>query len=181
VRFLTFVVQASPARLDGLVQPIRATVAAVDPDLPIFRVRTLEQLVADSLATERTVTRLFSGFALVAVVLAALGLFGVLSQSVTERRRELALRGALGATPAALAVGVMRQAGALAAIGLVVGLAAMLPLSRYLGSVLYELSPTDPATLAGAVASLVAVALAASLVPAMRAFRLDPLAALREE
>ncbi len=181
VDFLTFVVRSSPGRLDGLIRPIRTAVAALDPDLPIFRVRTLDQLLANSLATERTVSRLFLGFALLAVVLAALGLFGVLSQSVTERRRELAVRSALGAMPVSLAIEVLRQAGTLAAIGVAAGLAAGLPLVRYLRSVLYQLSPTDPLTLCGAALGLIGIALVASLWPARRAFRLDPIAALREE
>ena len=181
VGFLTFVVRAAPERLPGLVASIRAAVTELDADLPIFRVRTMEELVRESLATRRSVTRLLAGFALVATILAALGLFGVLTQTVTEQRRELAVRSALGATPHALAMQVLRSAGLLAGVGIVAGLAAVLPLSRYLASVLYQLSPTDPPSLAAAAVVLFAVALTAGWLPARRVLQLDPIAALRED
>lgn len=181
VGFLTFVVRSSPARIEGIVPSVRAAVAAIDPAVPVFRVRTLDQLLAESLAAKRLLARLLGAFALVAVTLAALGLFGVLSQSVSERRRELAVRGALGATPAELAMLVLAQAGALAALGLAGGLAAIFPLARFLRAQLFELSPTDPATLALASLFLLAVTFVSGWLPARRALRLDPMTVLRED
>ncbi len=181
VGFLTFVVETTPERLPGIVAPVRAAAAAVDPTVPLFRVRTLDQVVAESLSTRRLLARLLAGFAAVAVALAALGLFGVLSQSVSERKSELAMRSALGATPAALARLVLAQAGALAALGLSGGVAALLPLSRYLREQLFELSPTDPATIAGAALFLLGVSLLSGWLPARRALRLDPMTVLRED
>lgn len=181
VGFLTFVVQASPDRLAGLAAPVNETVAALDPDLPVFRQRTLDELVADSLARRRALARLLIGVAAIAVTLAALGLFGVLTQMVAERRRELALRGALGATPAELARLVLAQAGALAALGLAGGLLAATVLARFLREQLYEISPTDPPTLAAAALLLLAVSLLAGWLPARRALRVDPMTVLRDE
>jgi putative ABC transport system permease protein len=181
VGFLTFVVAADVARLSGLVAPIRDAVAALDAELPIFRLRTFEQLLADVLAAQRLLARLLSGFALAAALFAALGLFGVLQQTVAERRRELAIRSALGAEPAAIQRDLLGRALALTGAGIALGLAAALPLSRFLRGLLYELSPTDPATLAAASGVLFATALAAAWAPARRAGRIDPLTALREE
>jgi predicted permease len=178
---LTIVVAAAPERIGGLVEPIRRAVAELDAEMPIFRVRSYETLIGRTLARRRLVARLLAGFALATGALAALGLFGVLAAAVVERRRELAVRGALGATPTSIVRLVVGEGVRLAALGVALGLAAAWPLTRYLQSELYELSPHDPATLAAAALGLAVLAVAVTAIPARRAARLDPVAILRQD
>ncbi|MFN7942919.1 MAG: ADOP family duplicated permease [Thermoanaerobaculia bacterium] len=179
--FLTFTVAAQPGQLDRLSEPVRREVAALDADLPIFRVRPLATLVADTLARRRFAARLLAGFAGIAITLALVGLFGILATSISERRRELAVRGALGATPRALVAGVLGQAARLIAVGIGVGLAALLPLAPYLAPELYRISPTDPPTVGLAVVAVAIAGLVIAWIPARRASRIEPAAALRAE
>jgi predicted permease len=158
-----------------------ALVRGLDAELPVARMRTLDDVVARSISEPRFYMVLLGAFAGTALLLAALGIFGVMSYAVVQRSREIGIRVALGAHPAHLRRMVLGQALLLAAAGVGAGLLGALGLSRAIRSLLFELSPTDPATLAGVAALLMAVALLASYLPARRATRVDPLVALRSE
>jgi putative ABC transport system permease protein len=166
-------IEAAPA--------LRRTVASLDPDLPISHVRTLASVVASGTAGPRLSATLVGVFSVVALLLAALGLYGVISYSVLQRTHELGIRTALGARPADVMRLVMTQGVALMAGGLAVGFALSLALGRALASQLYGIAPNDPWTLGIVGAVLALVGLAAAAVPAARATRIDPVAALRQE
>jgi putative ABC transport system permease protein len=162
--------------------PAAATVVhGLDPELPIARLCTLDDVVARSVSEPRFYVVLLGAFAGTALFLAALGIFGVMSYAVVQRAREIGIRVALGAHPAHLLRMVLRQALLLAVAGVGLGLLGSLALSRAIAGLLFDLSPTDPATLAGVALLLTAVALLASYLPARRATRVDPLIALRSE
>jgi putative ABC transport system permease protein len=144
-------------------------------------VATLDEVVARSLAEPRFYAILLGAFAATALFLAALGIFGALSYAVSQRSREIGIRVALGAQPAEVLGMVLRHALTLAALGMGIGLAGALALSRAISGMLFGLSPSDPATLGGVAALLAAVALLASYIPARRATRVDPVEALRAE
>jgi putative ABC transport system permease protein len=165
----------------SLVPSVEKEVRALDPELPVARVATLEDVVARSISEPRFYMVLLGAFALMAVFLAALGIFGVMSYAVVQRSREIGIRVALGARPADVLRMVLVHAAGLVAGGVVAGLLGSLALSRTIRSLLFELSPTDPATLGGMSALLAAVALLASYLPARRATRVDPVIALRSE
>jgi putative ABC transport system permease protein len=165
----------------GLAKAAERVVRELDKEIPISRVRSFDALVAASISQPRFYALLLGLFATVAVSLAALGIFGVMSYSVTQRSREIGVRLALGANPAAVRMMVLRQAMALALAGVAGGLVGALALSKTMGSLLFQLSPTDPATLAAVAGLLSAIALAASYLPARQATRVDPLVALRSE
>ena len=164
-----------------LASAVRQAVRASDPNLPISQMQTLDDLLADSISTSRFYMLLLGTFATVALLLAAIGIFGVMSNAVAHRTRELGIRLALGADGSHVRGLVLREALLLAGVGIVVGLVASLALTRVLATLLFELTPTDPVTLAGVSIVLWCVALAASYVPAWRASRVDPLVALRTE
>ena len=155
--------------------------AGLDPELPVARLQTLDAVVARSVSEPRFYMVLLGAFAVMAVSLAALGIFGVMSYAVVQRSREIGIRVALGAHPRDVLKMVLRHAFLLTALGVAAGLAGALALSRVIASLLFQLSPTDPATLAGVGLALTAVALLASYLPARRATRVDPLVALRSE
>ncbi|HEY6547343.1 MAG TPA: ABC transporter permease, partial [Vicinamibacteria bacterium] len=165
----------------SLVPAVEAAVHGLDPALPLMRLRTLDEVVGRSISEPRFYVVLLGAFAAVALLLAALGIFGVLSHAVTQRQREIGIRVALGAHPRDVLRLVLGHALALVALGLVAGLAGSLALSRTLTSLLFEMSPTDPVTLGGVAVLLAAVALVASYLPARRATQVDPLVALRSE
>ncbi len=165
----------------GLVPAVRAAVRKLEPRLPIDGVRTEAQQIADSCREERTYATLATALGLVGVLLAAIGIYGLLAYQVARRTQELGLRMALGATRGAVARLVLTQSLRLAAAGAVLGLLASLAGTRVLAKVLFGLTATDPATFAGAILLLLAVALAAGALPARRAARVDPLVALRTE
>lgn len=164
-----------------LVPALRKTIWSIDKDQPLVRIATAEQLMAERAAERRFALVLFEGFAIVALVLAAAGIYGVLSGTVAERNRELGVRAALGATSGNQIAMVLRQGMALTGIGVVVGLGAALASSRVLSSMLYNVSPLDPATYGIVTAALLSVALLACWLPARRASQTSPLEALKSE
>jgi len=170
-----------PASLASLIPAIRQRVRALDPDAPITRVATLEELAVATTARTRFALLLFGIFAAVAVVLAAIGIFGVLAGIVAEREREIGVRTALGAGRGQIVSMIVRQGLRLSAVGAALGLAVAAVFSRLLEGLLFGVTRLDPATYAAVTALLVAVALTASWAPARRAARLDPAGALRAE
>jgi putative ABC transport system permease protein len=160
---------------------VRAIVAGLDPELPVFHVRPLNDVLEKTTSETRLYTSLLASFAGLALVLAVLGVYGVISYSVAQRRRELAVRLALGARRLDLLRLVAGEGLAMAAVGIAVGLALALGGSRAMGSLLFGVAPNDPFIFAVSAALLAGVALVASLLPAARAARTDPLAALRSE
>jgi predicted permease len=177
---IPLVVRTSPAPL-SVVSAVRAQVAGPTEDQPLYGVRTMEQVIAGSLAERRFTMLLLSIFASTALVLAAVGIYGVMSYAVTRRTHELGVRIALGASRRNVLRLVLREGMALAAIGMGIGLAAALALTRFLAGLLYGVRPEDPATLVAAAILLAGIALLASGVPAWRATRVDPMVALRYE
>jgi putative ABC transport system permease protein len=165
----------------SLAPAVHAAVRGLDPELPLARMATLEEIVARSISEPRFYMVLLGAFAGTALFLAALGIFGVMSFAVVQRSREIGIRVALGADPKQVLCMVLGHASLLAVAGVGLGLVGALSLSRAIASLLFELSPTDPLTLAGVAGLLMAVALLASYLPARRATRVDPLIALRSE
>jgi putative ABC transport system permease protein len=165
----------------SVTRSVEKTVAGLDPELPVARLQTLDAIVARSVSEPRFYMILLGAFAVMAVLLAALGIFGVMSYAVVQRNREIGIRVALGADPRDVLGMVMRQAFLLTAGGVGLGLLGAIGLSRVIASLLFQLSPTDPATLASVGLALTGVALLASYLPARRATRVDPLVALRSE
>jgi putative ABC transport system permease protein len=160
---------------------VRARVASVDPDVQAGAVLSLDEKFARTLVAPRFNMLLFGAFAFAAIALAAVGIFGVIAYSIASRTREIGVRIALGATPGRLVADVVRRGMVLTAVGMAVGLAGALALGRVLGTLLYGLPPADWLTLALTLTGFGAVALGASYLPARRAARTDPLAALRTE
>jgi predicted permease len=165
----------------SMAEPIRKAILEVDADQPVSNVRTLEQDIAKSLAARRQVFTLLGLFAVVALGLAALGLYGVLAHAVALRRNEIGIRMALGAQRTDVLRLVLRHGLGLTLLGLAIGVAGALVLTRVLRSHLYEVGTTDPATFVGVSILLIVVALLACLIPARRAARVDPITALRTE
>jgi len=166
---------------ETLVEAARREVYAVDPNLPLASVRTLDQIVATSISQPRFYMLILTIFASVALALAAIGIFGVLSYAVAQRTREIGIRMALGARERSVVQLVIRQAMALVVTGEIIGTIGALLLSKTMARMLFGVTPTDPTTFAGGAFVLIAVALLASYVPARRAARVDPIIALRAE
>ena len=167
--------------LTGLLPAIRRAVHDADPEASIVRTQTIEELLAGQRALPRLSTLLLSGFGLVALLLAAVGLYGLMASVVREQTREIGVRMALGATPAQLRREVLSAALGVTSVGAAVGLAAALVSSRFLMALLFQVSPTDPITLAAVCMLLVGVGCGAAYVPARRAMAVDPMVALRYE
>ena len=164
-----------------LAKAAESAVHELDKDLPLARVRSLDTLVSASISQPRFHALLLGFFAAVAVSLAALGIFGVMSYMVVQRAREIGVRLALGAAPSTVRVMVLRQAMTLALAGVLGGIVGALALSKTISGLLFQLSPTDPSTLVGVALLLSAVAFVASYLPARQATRVDPLITLRSE
>jgi predicted permease len=177
---LTFYVRTDPD-VAGMPGGARQVVQRLDPSLPIFDMKTMEAQVDESLFLERLVASLSMLFGGLATALAAVGLYGVMSYTVSRRTREIGIRMALGAARGSVLWMVLREVAIMAFAGILVGLPIAIGLSRFVQSQLYGLSPTDPATLGVAAAVLCTVALLAGYVPARRATRIDPMLALRYE
>jgi putative ABC transport system permease protein len=160
---------------------VRREVAALDANLPITEFLPIEEVLTDSLGRQRLLTGLLSLFSAVALVLAAVGIFGLVSFAVAQRTREIGVRIALGATAANVVGPIVRHTSTLVVAGLTIGLAGALALTRMLESELFGVTPTDPGAFTAVAVVLGATALLASLIPAWRAARVDPLVALRTE
>jgi putative ABC transport system permease protein len=165
----------------GLVSAASAAVRAVDPDMPVFRVRTMEQVVESTLIGRRFTVTLLAIFAGVALVLAAVGLYGVIAYAVSQRTHEIGIRMALGARVGDVVRMVVRQGMTLAVVGLALGAVAALLTTRFLTSLLFGVGAADPVTFLAIPVLLAAVTLVASWLPARRAARIDPMVALRGE
>jgi len=175
---VTLIVRAEkdPAALSSAV---REAVRAVDPDVPVYLVRTLDEIVSDRTAQRRLAVMLISVFAAVALLLAAVGIYGVMSYAVAQRTQEIGIRMALGAERQDILRMVLRHGTLMAVTGIVLGLAVALALARLITSLLFQVSATDPPTFSVVPLVLIAVALLACYIPARRATRVDPLVALR--
>ena len=165
----------------AIVPSVRAAVQQLEPRAVIDETRTLAAIAEGSAAVTRLATRLLGGFAAIALLLAALGVYGVMAYRVRRRTRELGMRLALGATPVGIVWLVLRQASTVVAIGLAAGAVAAVAFARTLSSVLFNVEPWDPGVLASAAALLAAVSLAASYLPARRASRVNPVTVLSSE
>jgi ABC-type antimicrobial peptide transport system permease subunit len=165
----------------AVVGDVRRVVQQAEPDMPISRAVTLDEAVDARIVQDRLLAQLSIAFGVIAVLLAAIGLYGVLSYGVVRRTNELGIRKALGARHGTLIAMILRETGRLLLVGLVAGTAVSAGAIRLLTSRLFGLSPTDPATFATAVVGLACVAAAAAWLPAYRASRVDPLVALRHE
>jgi putative ABC transport system permease protein len=172
-------------RVDGdpgaLTSDVRSAVAAVDPALAAAGIQPLQDLVDAALAPDRFVTMLLTLFALTALLLAAVGIYGVVSFGVARRMREMGIRLALGAEEADVLALVMRGTAVMAVTGLAIGGAGSMALGRLLSGLLFEVDPHDPMTFAATALLLGGVALLAAWMPARRARRADPVAVLRQE
>jgi predicted permease len=166
---------------EAMMEPVRKAFAAYDPNVQILRMRTLEDLVNSSIASDILIAKLSSLFGLVALVLACVGLYGLMSYTIGGRTKEIGLRMALGAQRPEVLKMVLWEAMKLVLMGVVVGVPAALVASQLLSSVLFGLKATDPLSLAAVVVLLAAVALLAGLIPAQRATKVDPMVALRYE
>jgi predicted permease len=173
------------ARTTSDVAPLSAAIIgeihAVDPTVVIYDVRTMQDRLRDSLARQRFASTMLSSFALFALLLAAVGLYGVMSYLVTQSTRDIGVRVALGARPGDIVGMVVRQGLQLSAVGIVAGLAGAAALTRVMSSLLFGVSATDVVTFSAVPLLLAAVAFAATVIPALRATSVDPIVALREE
>jgi putative ABC transport system permease protein len=165
----------------SIAEAARAQVYAIDPNLPLSNVNTLEGILAKSISQQRFYALLLAIFAGVALVLAAIGIFGVLSYAVAQRTREIGIRMALGAQGRSVVALIVREAMVLVVGGVILGTAAALFLSDTMTKMLFSITPTDPATFASVAGVLIGVALLAAYIPARRATRVDPIVALRAE
>ncbi|MEN6333154.1 MAG: FtsX-like permease family protein, partial [Phycisphaerales bacterium] len=165
----------------ALVPAVRKAVASLDAGLPLSRIRTQEQQVEQSLTADRLFAVLGGAFALLAVLLSCVGLYGLVAYNAARRTREIGLRMALGATRRNVAGTILCEALRLVLFGLGVGMPAALALARLIKSQLYGVAPADPVTLVAGGFVLIAVALLSAWLPARRAARIDPMVALRQE
>jgi predicted permease len=183
--FLAFTIWMSP-RPDGVAANtataalLRSAVRSADPQQPISRLRSIEEILGDVMAARRFNTWIVGLFAATALLLAAIGTYGVMAFAVTSRTRELGVRAALGATPADLIRMVLRQGLLLTLTASAIGLAAAMALTRFMASMLFNVAPTDARTFAIVGGVLALVAMAAAFIPGMRAMKINPVTALRE-
>jgi len=165
----------------NITNAIREQVAALDKDLAVYNIQTMDQLVSQSVAQPRLNLSLLIAFAAVALALAAVGVYGLMAYTVTQRTQEFGIRVTLGATSGDVLKQVFREGMQLAVLGLLLGLVAAAALTQLMSSLLFAVKPHDPATFATAAAVLALTALAACYIPARRATRIEPLTALRHE
>jgi predicted permease len=168
-------------RPEGIEQPVRKALAALDPALPFVEVHTMAEEVESSASPERLTAGVASSFGLMAALLAAVGIYGLMAYVVAQRKREIGIRMALGARPLEISRMIGGQALWMSAAGTVIGIAAAIPAARWIRSLLYSVPPSDPQSLSAAVAVVLLVTVAAALVPASRAAHVEPAVALRDE
>jgi predicted permease len=174
----SFVVK-TPLEGSTLLQSVRAEILRLDPELPLYDARSMEERLAGSLVSRRAPMLLLLVFASVALVLSAVGIYGVLAYAVTQQRKEIGVRMALGAPPQQILRQVLWRGGRLVLLGLALGLGGALVMTRYLGSLLFDVQPLEPSALGAAALLLGLVGLAACLLPSVQATRVDPMIALR--
>ena len=175
---LALLTKGDPA---GAIASVRREVAHIDPDMPVFEVKTIDQFMERSYLAPRLSAMLIAPAGILALIIAAVGLYGVMAYSVSRRTRELGIRVAIGAAPGSIVALVMRQGLTLAAAGVVIGLALALAAGRVVSWLLFGVTPTDPGVLIGIPLLLTSVAALATYIPARRALNVDPLVALRQE
>jgi predicted permease len=180
VRRLTYQIRTH-IEPEAIVEPLRRVVHAADPALPLVNIRTQQDQIDSNLVDERLLVSLTSAFGLLAVVLASVGVYGLLAYSVAQRTREIGIRLAIGAVPRQILVMVMRESLALSATAIAIGAIASLLVTRFVKSLLFGIAPSDPAVLLLATTLLMIVAVGASWLPARRAASVQPLDALRRE
>ena len=172
-------------RTDGdprrLLAPVREALRELDPSIPLSRAETMEQIVATSLSADRFSMLLAGAFGAIALLLASVGIYGVLAYTVEQRSKELGIRMALGADGGAVRGLVLRQGAALTAIGLGLGVFGAIWLTRFMASQLYGVNPNDPLTFVAVTTLLAAIAAMACWVPVQRATRVDPVVVLRQD
>lgn len=179
--FPTCIIVRTAGQPMSLSQPVISALRDVDPNLPIGEVRAMDQVLSHSIAYQRFLMTLMTFFGAMALALAAVGMFGVISYSVSQRTHEVGVRMALGATRGKVLAMIVGQGLRLALAGTAIGLAGAFALDRVLGSMLFDIQPTDPVTLGAASLALILVALAACYLPARRATQVNPMVALRYE
>jgi predicted permease len=179
-RFMTLTIRARNAP-PGLVEEVKKQIWSVDGQIPVGDVRAMDELIAVSLAQERFNMLLLGLFAALALILAAVGIYGAMSYSASQRTHEIGIRTALGAQRRDVLQLVMKEGAAIALFGIAIGIAGALALTRLMASLLFEVRPTDPATFAAVAMLLALVTIAACYFPARRAMRVDPMVALRYE
>ena len=180
VRRLTYQIRTR-TKPEAIVPALRRIVHAADPALPLVNVRTQQDQIDSDLADERLLVSLTSAFGLLALVLASVGIYGVMAYSVAQRTKEIGIRMALGAIPRQILTMVLREASSLSAAAIALGVGASLLVTRFVKSMLFGIAPSDPATLWGAAVLLMIVALGASWIPARRAASVQPMEALRRD
>jgi putative ABC transport system permease protein len=176
-----YLVIRGSGNIAALAPPVRTAIHAIDPDLPVSDLRTLDDVVAESAHSRRWTMALLAAFASLALALALIGIYGVMAWTVGQRTREIGIRMALGANASQVRAMVVRYSLKLSAWGMAIGLAGAFALRRVLASLVFDVSPSDPAIYAGVAGLLLTAALSASYLPARRASRVDPSVALRWE
>jgi predicted permease len=177
---MTFVVHTESSPL-SIIGAIRAAVQSVDPDIPIFDTASMDDLIAESVSRPRFDSVLLSAFASLALLLAVVGIYGVMSYSVVQRQHEIGIRMALGAGRQSVTHLVVREGAILAALGIAIGISAALAVSHLISAFLFDVAPRDPATFCGVSMLLLLMALGACYIPARRASRVNPMVALHHE
>jgi putative ABC transport system permease protein len=166
---------------DYIAAAVRNSIASMDKELPMFNVRTMDDYVGASLGQSRFDTLLLTLFAALALALTMVGVYGVMAYTVAQRTREIGIRIALGASRSDVSRMILGRGFVITGLGLLIGIAGALGLTRFLSSLLYQVKPVDPITFAAVPVFLGAISLLASYIPAWRAARVDPMVALRYE